>query len=139
MTLPREQQELLFKESMRSLDNSHPTNPPNLKFGSALLTSLGNVYASSTFWSDTLSLALHAEQAALAHASAHNERDIVAICCVSTEDESGKKFCHPCGICKQLIYESSLASGIDTVVLMSNQKGEFIEKKISELSPYPWP
>ncbi len=134
-----EQHTSLIQEAIRALSTAHPKNPPNLRFGAAVLTRAGNIYASSAFWSDTLSLALHGEQAALAHAAAHNERDIVAIACVSTEDQAGEKFCHPCGICKQLLYESSQASGIDIEVLMANLKGQSLRKQISEIVPYPWP
>jgi cytidine deaminase len=129
----------LIGEAIQALDHSHPSNPKNLWFGAAVQTSSGSVFASSAFWSDTLTLALHAEHAALAHAAAHNEREVIAIACVSTEDESGLAFCHPCGICKQLLYESSLASGIDIRVFMANLKGDFIGKWISELVPFPWP
>lgn len=129
----------LIHEAMLATERSNPANPPNLRFGAAVLTASAAVYSASAFWSDTLSLALHAEQAALAHAAAHNDRQVVAIACVSTEDESGESWCHPCGICKQLLYESSRSSGIDIVVLMSNRKGKFIARKISELSPFPWP
>ena len=107
----------LIREAMLATERSHPANPPNLRFGAAV----------------------HAEQSALAHAAAHNDRQVVAIACVSTEDESGESCCHPCGICKQLLYESSRNSGIDIVVLMANRKGKFVTRKISELSPFPWP
>ena len=129
----------LIGEAVRAIEGSHSSNPKNLLFGSAVQTSSGNVFASSAFWSDTLTLVLHAEHAALAHAAAHNDRDVVAIACVSTEDESGNDFCHPCGICKQLIYENSLYSGIDVHVFMANLKGEFMTKRISELVQFPWP
>jgi cytidine deaminase len=129
----------LIREAIRAIDGSHPANPANRRFGSALQTSSGHVFASSAFWSDTLSLTLHAEHAALAHAAAHNDRQVVAIASVSTEDEHGETYCHPCGICKQLIYENSLSSGIDILVLMANLKGKFTARHISELDLFPWP
>jgi cytidine deaminase len=131
--------ESLIREATHAIERSHPSNPKNLRFGSALQTTSGNIFSSSAFWSDTLSLVLHAEHAALAHAAAHNDRLVVALACVSTEDERGDKYCHPCGICKQLIYENSLNSGIDTLVVMANLKGKFILKRISEISLFPWP
>jgi cytidine deaminase len=129
----------LIQSAIRALDNSHPSNPANLRFGAAVLTGNQSVYASSAFWSDTLTLALHAEQAAIAHAAAHGARDIVAIACVSTEDPQGERFCHPCGICKQLIYESSRGSQIDTLVIMANLNCNYTTETISKLCPYPWP
>lgn len=131
--------EVLIRAAIRAIDGSHPANPRNRRFGSALQTSSGQVFSSSAFWSDTLSLTLHAEHAALAHAAAHNDRQVVAIASVSSEDERGETYCHPCGICKQLIYENSLSSGIDIVVLMANLKGKFITRHISELDSFPWP
>src|SRR3990167_6102896 len=116
--------QLLIQEAIRALDTSHPQHPENLRFGAAVLTKTGHIYSASAYWSDTATLTLHAEQAALVHAAAHGERDIIAIVCVSTEDESGKKICHPCGLCKQLIYESTRHSGIDIEVIMANLQGE---------------
>ncbi|MDJ0828151.1 MAG: hypothetical protein QNJ16_21965, partial [Rhodobacter sp.] len=69
----------LVAEAIRALGLSNPANPPDRKFGAALMTAKGNVYAASAFWSETLALCLHAEQAALAHAAAHGEFDIVAL------------------------------------------------------------
>jgi cytidine deaminase len=129
----------LIRAAIHALDNSHPSNPPNLRFGAAVLAETGTVYASSAFWSDTLSLALHAEHAAIAHAGAHGERRLLAIACVSTEDIEGNRICHPCGLCKQLIYESFRSSHIDTDVVMASLRGTYIAEKISKISPYPWP
>jgi cytidine deaminase len=130
---------LLIDEALRAIDRSHPSNPPNLRFGAAVKTASGNLFSSSAFWSDTLSLCLHAEHAALAHAASHNERAVIAIACVSTEDPDGDAYCHPCGLCKQLIFENSLSSGIDVLVFMANRKGEYILKRVSELDLFPWP
>jgi cytidine deaminase len=129
----------LIKAAISSLDASHIKNPKNLRFGAAVLTEEGNIYVSSAFWSDTLTLALHAEQAALAHAAAHDHRRIVAVCCVSTEDEKGEKLCHPCGMCKQLLYENWQDSGIDLQVVMANRNGGYLARRISEMTLFPWP
>jgi cytidine deaminase len=129
----------LISAAVGAIDNSHPSNPSNLRFGAAVQSLSGVVFVSSAFWSDTLTLALHAEHAALAHASAHNDRLIAAIACVSTEDATGETFCHPCGICKQLLYENALSSGSDIRVFMANLKGAFIARWISELVSFPWP
>ncbi len=129
----------LVKAAIAALDRSHPANPPDRKFGAALITKAGNVYVSSAYWSETLALALHAEQAALAHAAAHGEREVVALATVSTEDEDGTQLCHPCGICKQLMYESWSDSGIDIEVVMAARNGDYLVKPISEMTPYPWP
>lgn len=131
--------ELLIQSAIKSLETVNPKQPKHLKFGSAVLTKKGNIYSAANYWSDTASLTLHAEQAALAHAAAHGELDIVAIACVSTENIKKNEKCYPCGMCKQLIYESSLNSKINVEVIMASLKGEYISKKISEIVSYPWP
>jgi len=132
--------EKLVKEAIKALDSSYGGDP-NSKyiFASAVLTDKGNIYSASNYVSDTASLTLHAEQAALAHAAAHKDTKIVAIAMVGKEDPNGEEFCHPCGICKQLIWENSMKSGISIKVVMANLKGKYIVKDIKELVPYPWP
>lgn len=134
VTAPR-----LIREAIAALSNAHPANPANLRFGAAVLSTSGKVFSASAFWSDTLSLVIHAEHAALVHAAANGEHTISAVACVSTEDANQKKHCHPCGICKQLLYENSRRSGRDIAVYMANLDGEYVSKKISELVPFPWP
>jgi len=129
----------LVRAAIEALATANAVQPANLRFGAAVLTQSGNVYTSSVFWSATSTLLLHAEHAALAHAASHGERDVVAVACVSTEDPDGRRYCHPCGICRQLIYESAQASKIDVEVLMGNMRGEHVSKRVSELVPYPWP
>lgn len=111
----------------------------SVRFGSAVLTESGNIYSSGQYFSDTYTLTLHAEQAALAHAAAHGEHKIVAIACVSTEDPHREKYCHPCGMCKQLVYESYLRSNATIKVVMANEKGLYETKDINEIINHPWP
>lgn len=95
-------------------------------FAVALLTKKGTVYTGASYKSDTATLTMHSEAVALAHAANHGETEIVAI--------TGPN----CHICKQLIYESSLRSGIDTVVILE-EEGQIKQIPISTLMPYPWP
>jgi len=69
---------------------------------------------------------MHSEATALAHAAIHGEKEIAAI--------TGPN----CHICKQLIYESSLRSGIDTAVIIE-ENGMIKQIPISEMMPYTWP
>ena len=132
--------EKLVSVAIKALDSSYG-GEPNSKytFASAVLTEKGNIYAASNYVSDTASLTLHAEQAALSHAAAHKDTRIIAIAMVGKEDPKGEKICHPCGICKQLIWENSAKSGISVKVIMANLKGKYIVKDIKEIVPYPWP
>ncbi|MBI3955632.1 cytidine deaminase [Candidatus Gottesmanbacteria bacterium] len=127
----------LVTEAIKALENAYVPDPKGWRFGSAVLTAKGNIYSSGQYYSDTYSLTLHAEQAAIAHASAHGEHEIVAIAGVGTDKPEA--YCHPCGMCKQLLYEKFLRHKIDIDVVMANTKGKYIVKKISELVPYPWP
>lgn len=111
----------IAKEAMKDI---YPT--PNKGFSVAVLTKQGNIYPGVSYGSDTETLTMHSEAVALAHAAAHGEKEIIAI--------TGPN----CHICKQLIYESSLRSGIDTLVLIE-EEGEIKQIPISELMPYPWP
>jgi len=130
----------LVKEAINALDSFYGGDPASKYiYASAVLTDKGNIYTASNYVSDTASLTLHAEQAALAHAAAHKDTKIIAIAMVGKEDPEGDKLCHPCGICKQLIWENSMKSGIPIKVVMANIKGKFIVKDIKELVPYPWP
>lgn len=95
-------------------------------FAVALLTRKGAMYTGASYKSDTATLTMHSEAVALAHAANHGETEIVAI--------TGPN----CHICKQLIYESSLRSGIDTVVVLE-EDGQIKQIPISTLMPYPWP
>lgn len=99
---------------------------PHEGFAVALLTKKGNIYTGASYGSDTYTLTMHSEAVALAHASQHGEKDIVAI--------TGPN----CHICKQLIYESSIRSGIDTLVIIKEKK-VIKQIPISTLLPYPWP
>ncbi len=100
--------DLLVRQAIKSLDCFYgPDTNSKYIYGSAVLTDKGNTYSASNYSSDTASLTLHAEQAALSHAASHNDARIVAIAMVGKEDPKGEKLCHPCGICKQLIWENS--------------------------------
>lgn len=128
----------LVAEAIKALERAYIPDPKGWRFGSAVLTSKGNIYSSGQYFSDTFSLTLHAEQAAMAHAAAHGEHEFIAIASVSS-GEDGKIYCHPCGLCKQIIYENFLRTKRDVDIVMANKNGEYVVKKISELVPFPWP
>lgn len=114
----------MLKIADGALINTYPTR--NKGYAVAVLTKKGNIYPGVSYCSDTYTLTMHSEATALAHAAIHGETDIVAI--------TGPN----CHICKQLIYESSLRSGIDIVVVFQ-EGGEIKQIPVSKLMPYPWP
>ena len=107
-----------------ALKNTYPVSGKG--FAVALLTKAGNIYTGVSYSSETQTLTMHSEATALAHAAIHGEKDVVAI--------TGPN----CHICKQLIYESGLHSGIDVVVVIE-EDGQAKQIPISKMMPYPWP
>lgn len=91
-----------------------------------VLTTKGNIYEGVSYKSDTMTLTMHCEMTALANAAIHGEKDIIAI--------TGPN----CHMCKQLIWESALNSGIDIQIVME-EDGQVKLVPISSLMQYPWP
>ncbi len=114
----------MLKAADEALVNTFPKKGEG--YAAAVLTKKGNIYAGASYCSDTYTLTMHGEAVALAHANLHGERGIVAI--------TGPN----CHICKQLIYENSLRSGIDILVIIK-EKDKIKQIPISKLMPYPWP
>lgn len=115
----------LLKRAKEIKENAFPKTAKN-KFAVALLTKKGNIYGGVSYGSDTATLTMHSEATALAHAAIHGETEVIAI--------TGPN----CHICKQLIYENSLRSNIDVVIIL--EENENIKQiPISTLMPYPWP
>lgn len=114
--------------------------PEDMRFGAAVLTKKGNIYSSGQYFSDTYSLTLHAEQAALAHAAAHGEYEIVAIVITGNEPSEPNDSIYPCHMCKQLLWESHLRSKEDTEIILLDEKGQVLERlKLLNIINYPWP
>ena len=122
--ISQKQSEELLQRAQKALKNTFPKKGEG--YAVALLTKKGNIYEGISYGSDTATLTMHSEATALAHAAIHGETEIVAI--------TGPN----CHICKQLIYENSLRSGIDVLVII-REKGKIEQITISQLMPYPWP
>ncbi len=108
-------------------------------YTAAVLSDKGNIYPGISYFSDTYSLTLHGEQAALSHAASHGEEKILAIAVASTEDKKSGEFTNPCHMCKQLLYESQRRSNIPMTVILTNKHGETKEIKLDDMLSYPWP
>jgi cytidine deaminase len=104
--------------------NTYPV--PNKGYAVTVLTARGNIYEGVSYKSDTMTLTMHCEMTALANAAIHGEREIIAI--------TGPN----CHMCKQLIWESALNSGIDIQIIVEDES-EIKRVPISNLMPYPWP
>lgn len=122
--LTKEECRNLIKLGDEAMKNTYPKSGKG--YAVALMTKAGNTYTGVSYISDTETLTMHSEATALAHAAIHGEKDIVAI--------TGPN----CHICKQLIYESSLRSSIDVVVIIE-EDSQIRQIPISKMMPYPWP
>lgn len=122
--LDRTECEKLTSAADKALKHTYPK--PGKGFAVALMTKKGTIYTGVSYNSDTYTLTMHSEAVALAHAAVHGETEIVAI--------TGPN----CHICKQLIYESSLRSEIDTLIIIE-EACEYKQIPISQMMPYPWP
>lgn len=114
----------MFRRADKALANCFPEK--NKGFAVAVLTDEGNIYEGISYISDTYTLTMHSEATALAHAAVHGETNIIAITGLN------------CHICKQLIWESSLRSKIDVMIIWEEDNLIFKEP-ISSMMPYPWP
>ncbi len=104
--------------------NTYPISDDG--YATALMTVSGSIYEGISYKSETHTLTMHAEVTALANAAIHGETDVVAIVGPN------------CHICKQLIYENGLNSGIDIMIIMDEENGPH-DVPISEMMPYAWP
>ncbi|MFH0773220.1 MAG: hypothetical protein V1922_02820 [bacterium] len=133
-----QQKESLIEKAKKALNNPYPKDA-KVVYSAAVLTKTGNIYSSAQYFSDTYSLTLHAEQAALAHAAAHGEGEIIAVAITSNESLNKDEFCYSCHMCKQLFYESQRRSGIPMTLIFFNQNGDIQELKLEDMISYPWP
>lgn len=142
MKVTKEQEQKLIQAALQGVKNAFTgTNKPSdMRFGAAVLTKKGNMYCSGQYYSDTYSLTLHAEQAALAHAAAHGEYEIVAIAITGNESAGGNDSIYPCHMCKQLLWESHLRSKQNTEIILLDEKGTILERlELLGIINYPWP
>ena len=137
--ITKPQKEALVAAAKEVLQNEFALKN-NSNYSAAVLTKAGNIYAAVSYFSDTYTLTVHGEQAVLIHAAAHGEGEILAIAvAASKEDKKSGEFINPCHLCKQLLYESSRRSGIETLIILSNNLGETKEVLFGEMVSYPWP
>ncbi len=132
------QKEQLIKEAILALKNCYPKDS-KYSYAAAVLTDSGNIYSAASYASDTASLTLHGEQSTLAHAAAHGEGTIHAMAVASNEKLEKGEFTARCHMCKQLLWESRLRSGVPMLIILANNHNETKEVYIDDLMPLPWP
>ncbi len=141
--MTNEQEQKLILATEEGLKNAYTKNyNKDSRVGASVLTDKGNIYSSGNYTSDTGSLTLHGEQAVLAHSASHGEYGIVAIAIAGNERALSKNHnqtIYPCHMCKQLVWESCLKSGINTEILLV-QNGKVVERMfIKDIMNYAWP
>ncbi len=119
----------LVREAEKAMKNGYS---PYYKFydGSAVLTKNGKIFSSGNIGNVVGGAEVCAERAAIKKAVSEGEKDFEAIAVIGDTDNP----ISPCGVCRQFIIEF----GRDIRVIMANTKGQYIEKSISELLPYPF-
>jgi cytidine deaminase len=94
--------------------------------GAALLTASGKIYDGVNVENAAYPVTICAERVAVFKAVSEGERHFAALAVVTKNGGS------PCGSCRQVLAEF----GLDTVVLIGNEKGELLkETNVRELLP----
>ncbi len=119
----------LINEAEKAMKNGYS---PYYKFyvGSAVLTKNGKIFSSGNIGNVVGGAEICAERAAIIKAVSAGEKDFEAIAIIGDTENPVS----PCGVCRQFIIEF----GREIKVIMANTKGQYIEKSISELLPYPF-
>ncbi|MBO8128559.1 MAG: cytidine deaminase [Peptococcaceae bacterium] len=97
------------------------------RVGAALLTADDKVYTGCNVENASFSMTICAERVAVFKAVSDGKFDFKTIAVAA----DGEHFCRPCGACLQVLAEF----GLDTRVLMANEKGLFEERTLAELLP----
>ena len=122
--------EELVKKAMEARELSYSPYS-NFKVGAALLTKSGEVYLGANIENSSYPLCMCAERNAIYNAMLHKVKkdDIIALALSADTDEP----CSPCGACRQVISE---LLNKDTLIIMSNLKGDIKETTPEELLPF---
>lgn len=101
--------------------------------GAALLTGQGKVYTGCNIENKSFSPTVCAERVALFKAVSEGETDFSAIAIVGRyQDGSYKRFCTPCGVCRQALSEFCAP---DFQIILGDDSGECEVHTLSELLP----
>jgi cytidine deaminase len=124
--------EELVKKAKEAMKNSYS---PYSKFrvGAAVLAASGKIYTGVNIENAAYWPSLCAERTAIFKAVSEGERKFKAIAVVVEGNEPSA----PCGGCRQVLHEFSMA-GDDIDVVMSCTGGKVVIKKLSELLPLPF-
>ncbi len=118
--------ERLYREAVKAMKNAIVPYS-GFRVGAALLTTEHKVYTGCNIENPSLMLSECAERVAILKAVSDGVKDVRAIMIVSGMEG----YCHPCGSCRQIIYEFAR----DAEIFIAGKKG--IRKySIEELLPH---
>ena len=134
INLNSQQKELILKAKKTAESSYSPYS--NFKVGSAVLTCDNEIITGTNFENASYGGTICAERSAIVSANSQNKRHLKSIAVIAGNSNKNALIISPCGICRQLIFESSQISEIDIEILMSSSDcSEVIISKISELLP----
>lgn len=79
----------------------------NFSVGTAILCKNGEIFTGCNIESEVFAPSICAERVALFKALSEGEKEFLAIAVVGGKSDESKiqKFCPPCGVCRQILYE----------------------------------
>lgn len=114
-----------------ALEEKKKAYAPYSKFrvGASILTENGKIYTGANVENASFGATICAERTAIAKAVSEGELKIKTVAVAGDSEE----LTFPCGICLQVILEFSRRN---TLILCSDNKGNFKEYELRELMPY---
>lgn len=109
----------------------------NFFVGAALLATTGEIYQGCNIESASYSPTICAERTAFFKAVSQGERSFVAIAVVGgyLDNKTQKKYCTPCGVCRQVMAEFCLP---DFKIIIAKTQEDFFVKTLDELLPFAY-
>ena len=129
MPLTKDEINLMIKTAIETEKNAFLFKSKHA-FGSAVLTTDGNIYGGCNIDGVISSQGSCAEVVALNNAVANGKYNIKAILVI---DEN--EFVFPCGSCLQYLGQFFQTTNIDIEVVAAKENGEYKVKKLSQLLP----
>ena len=103
------------------------------RVAAAVLTGSGKIYTGVNVENASYPAGICAERNAISHAAACGERELAAIAIVGGINGENRKYCSPCGICRQVMRE--FCDPKEMRVLMAITPEDYLEKTLDELLP----
>lgn len=112
-----------------SIDAQKNAYAPYSKFvvGASVLTKSGKIFCGANIENASFPAGICAERVAVCKAVSEGEKDFVAICITSNNNQ----FCYPCGICRQFLSEFSS----DMQVVIAKNVDEYEVTTLEKLFP----